>query len=154
MYVFSKCQKSNTFRLQSSSIPRSIEENPETGSTGLSCPDVNLFRTDTYRKKKKKREILIFPAQIAMKKARSLFVPLNSVACRAAPRHSRHCESKEATPTDVRLLERCSRRTSGPLQPILSCAIRDSQEGSYREILENKCENNYDSFSLSHSISV
>lgn len=68
-----------------------------------------------------------------MKKTKSLFVPLNSVACRAAPRHSRCCKGKEATPTDVRLLERCSRRTGGPLQPILSYAIRDSQEGSYRD---------------------
>jgi len=68
-----------------------------------------------------------------MTKARSLFVPLNS--CCAAPRHSQHCESKEATPTDVWLLERCSRRTGGPLQPILLCTIRDSQKRSCRETL-------------------
>lgn len=58
------------------------------------------------------------------------------------------CEGKEATPTDVRLLERRSRRTGSLLPPMFSYTTRDSQKRSEKETLEDKWENNYDFLSI------
>jgi len=95
-----------------------------------------------YRKKEEKNFNLSF------RKTKNIFVPLNSVACRATPRHSECCKGKEATPTDVRLLERRSRRTGSLLPPMFSYTTRDSKKGSRKETLKDKCENNYDSLSI------
>lgn len=65
--------------------------------------------------------------------------------------HSDCCKGKEATPTDVGLLERRSRRTGSLLPPMFSYTTRDTQKGSRKETPEDKRENNYDS--LDRSIS-
>lgn len=97
----------------------------------------------TYTEEKKGKNF-----NLSFKKRKNIFVSLNSVACRATPHHSECCKGKEATPTDVRLLERCSRRNGSLLPPMFSYTTRDSQKGSEKETLEDKCENNYDSLSI------
>lgn len=108
----------------------------------LECESLRDKYICTEKKEGKKNFNLSF------RKTKNIFVPLNSVACRGTPRHSECCKGKEATPTDVRLLERRSRRTGSLLPPMFSYTTRDSKKGSRKETLKDKCENNYDSLSI------